>query len=354
MTEEKDYEIVTQEDVANYVGVSRAVVSYVVNNNAHRVSEETRNRVLNAIEKLGYKPNKHAQRLRMGNDAARNSIGIIVGGTGYQVLERSYYSTMLARLFDNAHELNVHIRFFSFFDAFKDPIFFNKNVHPAEISALLIMMPRLIQNDPEIKPILTQIMERIDTILCLEASIFDLPAMEIDLSAAAHMATEHLIELGHRRIALLAFEDDERYSGYKQTLKKHDIPIDDSIIHLVDSTRLYQSSYELTGELLDARPAISAIFCANDEMGIGAITRIQDGGLRIPDDISIVSIDDTSMATMIRPSLTTVRLPFEHIGTHALEHLLSLKNQSNQHPATVSLPIQLIVRQSTGAVNIRG
>ena len=351
MTEEKDQEIVTQEDVASYVGVSRAVVSYVLNNNSRRVSEKTRNRVLNAIDKLGYKPNKHAQHLRMGKDIAQNSIGIIVGGTGYQVLERSYYSTMLARLFDNAHELNIHIRFFSFFDAFKDPIFFNKNIHHEEISALLIMMPLLILNDPDFDPIFTQIIERIDTILCLETSLLDLPALEFDLIGAGRLATQHLLKLGHKRIALLSL-DDERYNGYKQALKEYDIPIDDTIIHDVDSTRLYKSSYELTGELLNTQPAISAIFCANDEIGTGAITCIQDRGLTVPDDISVVSIDDSRISKMIRPSLTTVRLPYEYIGTHALEHLLSFQANPDKKPASKTLPIELIVRQSTGIPKI--
>src|SRR5262245_51572414 len=141
MVKEKGPEIVTQEDVAKYAGVSRAIVSYVLNNGPRKVSDDTRDRVLAAIQALGYRPNKHAQRLRSGNEFAQNSIGIIIGGKGYNLLERAYYSTILAGLFDSAHYLNQHIRFFSFFDALKDPIFFNKNIHPEEISSLLILLP---------------------------------------------------------------------------------------------------------------------------------------------------------------------------------------------------------------------
>lgn len=352
MTEDRDREIVTQEDVARHVGVSRAVVSYVLNNGPRGVSEDTRNRVLEAIQELGYRPNKHAQRLRMGEGAARNSIGVMVGGKGYNVLERSYYSTMLARLFDSAHQLNQHIRFFSFFDAFKDPIFFNKNIHPEEISALLILMPSLILTDPDSDRIISEIMERIDTILCLEKSIYGLPTMEVDLLAAACMATEHLIELGHRRIAFLTF-DDERHQGYTQTLQNNGIPIDDTIIHSVDTTCLFDSSYELTGRILNAKPAVSAIFCANDDIGVAAISRIHDSSLKIPDDISIVSIDDSRISSMIRPSMTTVRLPFEYIGSHALEYLQTLQANLDEKPTSVLLPLELIVRQSSGIARLR-
>lgn len=352
MTEARDRETVTQEDVASYVGVSRAVVSYVLNGGPRHVSDETRGRVLEAIRELGYRPNKHAQRLRLGENFAHNSIGIIIGGKGYNVLERSYYSTMLARLFDSAHQLNQHIRFFSFFDAFKDPIFFNKNIHREEISSLLILMPLLIVSDPDFDPIFSRITERIDTILCLEQSIYNLPALEIDLAAAAHMAVEHLIELGHRRIALLSLHD-ERNQGYTQALREHNLPLDDTIIRMVDSTRLFASAYDLTREILNLYPDISAFFCANDEIGIGTIAAIRDSALTVPDDISVVSVDNTNVSSMMRPALTTVKLPFEYMGSYALEYLLSLQDDPHKTPASKTLPIELIVRQSTGRAKNR-
>lgn len=346
MTEENDREGITQEDVANYVGVSRAVVSYVLNNGPRRVSDVTRDRVLEAIQALGYSPNKHAQHLRMGGDFARNSVGIIIGGKGYNVLERSYYSTMLGHLFDSAYQLKQHIRFFSFFDAFKDPVFFNKNIHKDEISSLLIMMPLLIASDPDFDSIFSRIIERIDNILCLEQSIYNLPALAIDLDAAARIAMEHLIELGHRRIGFLSLRD-ERNHGYTQSLREYGIPVDDAIIHLLDNTRLFASAYDQTMELLRIQPTISAIFCANDEIGIGAMAAIYDMGLKVPDDISIISIDDTDQSAMVRPALTTVKLPIEYMGTHAIEYLLSLETYGDKQPASKTLPIELIVRQST-------
>jgi len=130
----KQGDMVTQQDVAERARVSRSVVSYVLNNGPRNVSEETRQRVMDAIQELGYRPNKHAQRLKQGSDAVKNTIGIVTGGQSYNMLNRPYYNLVLAGLFDSAYHRNQHIRFFSFFDALKDPVFFNKNIHHDEIS----------------------------------------------------------------------------------------------------------------------------------------------------------------------------------------------------------------------------
>lgn len=110
---DKQENIVTQYDVAERAGVSRSVVSYVLNNGPRKVSEETRQRVMDAIRELGYRPNKHAQRLKQGSDAVKNTIGVVTGGQSYNMLNRSYYNLVLAGLFDSAYQINQHIRFFS-------------------------------------------------------------------------------------------------------------------------------------------------------------------------------------------------------------------------------------------------
>ena len=128
---------ITQKDVARKAGVSRSVVSYVINNGPREVAEETRKRVLNVIKELGYQPNKFAQGLKWGDSKASKSLGIIAGGQSYNVLERPYYNMILSGLFEEAHKLGLDVRFFSFFEALLDPVFFNRNIHPDEISSLI-------------------------------------------------------------------------------------------------------------------------------------------------------------------------------------------------------------------------
>ena len=340
--------MITQEDVARYVGVSRSVVSYVLNNGPRNVSEETRNRVLAAIQELGYRPNKHAQRLRLGDDVAHNSIGIIIGGKSYNLLERSYYNTVLAELFNSAHQQNQYIRFFTFFEALKDPIFFNKNIHREEISSLLIILPNLILEDPDHKRIFPRIIERIDNILCLERSVYDLPALVINLVAAAQMAVEHLIELGHEHIGFLALPDPQRVEGYNEAHKKHNLSLNESLIRHLDSEHLFDSAYELTVKLLEDEPALTAIFAANDDAAIAAMAAIYDLGLKVPDNISVVSIDHTDISRMVRPTLTTVKIPIRAIGEYALKVLLSYHDQPRADRASLTYPTELVIGKSTG------
>ncbi len=124
---------ITQKDVAIKAGVSRSVVSYVINNGPRDVSEETRQAVLSAIHETGYRPNKHAQRLKMGDAQTSRALGIIAGGQSFNVLERPYYNIIIAGLFEEAHKLGQDVRFFSFFDALLDPVFFNKYINGYKI-----------------------------------------------------------------------------------------------------------------------------------------------------------------------------------------------------------------------------
>jgi len=341
-------DIVTQEDVARHAGVSRAMVSYVLNNGPRNVSEETRVRVLTAIQELGYRPNKHAQRLKLGSNAAQNSIGVIAGGKGYNLLERPYYSVILAGLFDTAHQLNQHIRFFSFFDALKDPVFFNKNIHREEISSLLLLLPELILSDPDHEKLIPQMIERIDNIICLEQPIYNLPTLILDLVAAARMAVEHLIRLGHSRIGFLAIPD-QRIVGYKQALMMHDMTFDAALMRALDTQRMISSAYELTVDLIHNAPDITAIFAANDEAAISAIAALHDNGRRVPHDVAIVSIDNTEISKMIRPALTTVNIPMHEMGEYALRFLLSERNHPMALSPSMILPIELVIRESCGA-----
>jgi LacI family transcriptional regulator len=344
----KDEKVITQQDVAERAGVSRSVVSYVLNNGPRKVSQETRQRVMEAIQELGYRPNQHAQRLKQGSDAAKNMIGIVSGGQGYNILNRPYYNPVLAGLFDSAYQLNQHIRFFSFFEALKDPVFFNKNIHRDEISSLILLLPHMITATPGHEEILDAMMERIDNIICLEDTIRDLPAVIFDRAAAAYMAVEHLIKLGHQRIAFLAI-DDQRKLGYKQALFGNNLPYDEALIRVLSPVEPAQSAYRQTMELFEFNKTPTAIFAANDEAGIAAIAALHDLGRRVPDDVAIASIDDIELASMIRPALTTVNVPKRRMGMYAIQFLISQREILMPHAASMVLPVDLVIRDSCGA-----
>jgi DNA-binding LacI/PurR family transcriptional regulator len=338
--------IITQKDVAEQAGVSRGVVSYVINNGPREVAPETRERVLAAIQELGYRPNKYAQHLKLGGASARKSLGIVAGGQSFNVLERPYYNILLAGLFDEAHRLGQEVRFFSFFEALRDPVFFNKNIHRDEIASLILILPAMIATIPDYLKILDQIEERIDNVVCLEETIKDWPTVIFDRAMAARQAVEHLIKLGHQRIAFLAIQD-ARLTGYRQTLLDHNLPYDESLVFTPDPSHVLSSAYTATVEILQMHPRPTAIFAANDESAISAIAALHDHGVKVPQDIAIVSIDNINMSRFIRPSLTTVDVPIRRMASYAIQILLL--HEQVQQSASIVVPTELIIRESCGA-----
>jgi LacI family transcriptional regulator len=340
--------IITQADVAQKAGVSRAIVSYVLNNGPRSVSRKTKERVLNAIEELGYRPNEHAQRLRMGTKASKDAIGIVIGGKSYNFIERPYYNRILAGLYDSAFQLNQQIRFITFFDALRDPIFFNTNIHTESISSLIFILPRLIAESAENEALMRKIIERVGKVICLEESFYDLPAVVFDRAKAARMAVEHLIGLGHKRIAFLAIAD-KRLSGYKRALAEAGLPFDESLVHYFEPATPTKSAYEITAKLVAGSGVPTALFAATDESAIAAMAAIQDAGLSVPGDIAITSIDNIEMAALVRPSLTTVRVPKKSMANLAVQYLSADGSFELKKDMSLVLPIELMIRESCGA-----
>lgn len=338
---------VTQADVARLAGVSRAVVSYVINNGPRTVSPEARQRVLEAIAVLGYRPNKFAQGLKFSStEQARGHFGIILGGAT-ETLLRPYYSAVLASLYQETHRRGGQIRFVTFLNELKDPVFFNKNVHAEEIAGLILVAGEAMLRDPQWPDILPRIRERIANGVSLEHPIGDFPTVRFDRVLAARKAVSHLVSLGHTRIALVGYPDD-RLDGYRYVLLEHGLPewelVDyPGLIHTPDR------GYQMTRQLMARPERPTALFATSDEVAIGALAALQDMGFRVPGDIALASIDDIALARMVRPALTTVRVPVESFATYALRMLETHEQYPNSEPASVLLETELIVRDSCGA-----
>jgi DNA-binding LacI/PurR family transcriptional regulator len=339
---------VTQEDVAQRAGVSRSVVSYVLNNGPRKVSEATRQRVLDAINELEYRPNEFAQRLKQGSDAVQNAIGIVTGGKGYNLIERPYYNIILSGLYDYAYQQNQQISFLAYWGALRDPIFFNKHVHEYEISSLILILPSLIPDQKEDRVLLEQIIARIPNIVCLEETVLDLPTVMFDRAEAARSAMNHLISLGHQRIAFVGI-NDQREMGHKQALSENNLPYDERLVDFLEpSAAPVQSAYDMIARFLQQGIEFTAIFTATDEAAIGAIAALKDHGLRVPEDIAVASMDNIELASMVRPALTTVDIPKRTLARFAIQSLQTQKEFPDQNQVSMVLPTRLIVRESCG------
>jgi len=178
--------------------------------------------------------------------------------------------------------------------------------------------------------------------------------VDVDNVSGARMAVEHLIRLGHQRIATITGRLDtshgqDRLEGYRQALKAHRIPVEEELI--VEGDHTENSGMVAMQRLLPASP--SAFFIASDMMAIGALKALRQAGRQVPQDVALVSFDDIPIASAIEPALTTVRQPIERMGSMAVEVLLSVLEGSSEEEALahrIILPPELVVRASCGSL----
>jgi LacI family transcriptional regulator len=177
--------------------------------------------------------------------------------------------------------------------------------------------------------------------------------VDSDNIGGARMAVEHLIRLGHRRIATITGRlgmnaGQDRLEGYRQALLAHGIPVKDEMIVEGDFTE--RSGMMAMQQLLPVSP--TAIFAANDVMAIGALKALRAVGLKIPQDVALIGFDDIPIASIIEPALTTVRQPIERMGSMAVDLLLNLLQSASQEetlPHRIILPTELVIRNSCGS-----
>jgi LacI family transcriptional regulator len=181
-----------------------------------------------------------------------------------------------------------------------------------------------------------------------------IPSVDIDHEAAAYDAVNLLIAKGHRNIAMIAgsLQDPAagyaRFQGYKRAMTEAGLKVTDEMIR--SGNYRYESGVEAMNYFLDMGKRPDAVFAATDEMAIGAIHAIQDHGLKVPEDVSVVSIDNTRMASMVRPQLTTVAQPMYDIGAVSMRLLTKLMNKENVEQTRIVLPHEIIQRKSVAPV----
>jgi LacI family transcriptional regulator len=167
------------------------------------------------------------------------------------------------------------------------------------------------------------------------------------------LATRHLLELGHRRIACVAGPltlalSVERVAGYRKALLEYDIPVDEALA--VEGDFQFESGYRATRQLLEMDSPPSAIFACNDLMAIGAISAGIESGRRLPDDLSVIGFDDLRLASFANPPLTTIVQSKYEMGVMATEMLLERMHDQGMPRRRRLLSTSLLVRQSTAPV----
>jgi LacI family transcriptional regulator len=333
----------TQADVARQAGVSRATVSYVLNGQADGripISEETRQRVLEAIKVLDYEPDSRAQALRSGST---KTIGVIIPD-----LRNPHFVEYATGIEQAAHSAGYHLLLTSIaFDVEYGADIF-KGLARRRIDGL-ILVSSFINMSEEAQKTLYQLRERRFPMVELNDQ-YNVDNVVCNYREATNEAMAHLLALGHRRIGMIYGVEapemaDDRLIPYKEMLMAADL-FDPHLI--VECGPTIEDGYQAALKLLQGPLRPTAIVAINDLLAIGVLRAAADLGLAVPQDLSLVSYDDIPMAKYLVPRLTTVSKDALRLGREAF-NLLFERIQNPERPRQQKVnPARFIVRESTG------
>lgn len=328
--------MVTVKDVARRAGVSTATVSHVINETRF-VSEDLRDKVLQAMEELEYRPNAVARSLRRQRT---QNIGMIIPDVAYPFLaavargveDAGFALGYSAILCESNSDLEREAMCIELLRAKRVDgiVFIAAGESTDHVRSLIEQGMPVVVCDRELPGV------RVDTVIA-------------DNAESGYQATAHLTRLGYRRIGCIAGPPDlcvsnKRVEGYRRALQDHHISVDEDLIVRGDFHCL--GGYEAMRELLDRGAPPAGVFACNDLMAMGAICAASQRRLRIPEDVAIVGCDDISLAAFTNPSLTTVAQPKHRMGAVAVEMLVERIEDRDRTPTTRVLPVELVIRDS--------
>ncbi|MEI4789100.1 catabolite control protein A [Bacillus sp. FJAT-53060] len=329
---------VTIYDVAREANVSMATVSRVVNGNPN-VKPTTRKKVLEAIDRLGYRPNAVARGLA---SKKTTTVGVIIPD-----ISSIFYSELARGIEDIATMYKYNI------------ILSNSDQNTdKELHLLNTMLGKQVDGivfmGGNITDVHVEEFKRSPVPIVLAASVEEqaqTPSVNINYEQAIYDSVQLLVEKGHKRIAFVSGPLSEpinsvrKLAGYKRALEEAGIAFDDVLVAEGDYS--YDSGIEALANLLEQSDKPTAVIAATDEMALGVIHGAQDRGVSIPEDLEVIGFDNTRLSLMVRPQLTTVVQPTYDIGAVAMRLLTKLMNKEQVEDQIVELPHRIEERQST-------
>jgi LacI family transcriptional regulator len=328
----------TIKDIANRAGVSTATVSYVINGTRF-VSPELHDRVMSAVIELDYRPNAVAQSLRQKRT---RTIGLIVPDNS-----NPFFAEVAKGVEDAGYEAGVSVMLCNSDGTFDRELRYLKLLRDKQVEGVIF-----IATTPEVDHLAGTVERRIPAVVFYRTvPQFDVDTLVVDNFGGGCLATRHLIELGHDRIACVAPASVDspsslRVSGFRRAMEDAGLVIDEDLIFHGDNR--FAGGRDGAEHLLGTGKPFTALFAGNDVMALGAIRTFQLRGLSVPGDVSVVGFDGIALGDFVTPSLTTVLQPRYEAGRTAFRLLRERIEEGYAGPPRASeLEIRLVVREST-------
>ncbi|MCW2898274.1 MAG: LacI family transcriptional regulator [Streptosporangiaceae bacterium] len=331
----------SSKDIAREANVSQSTVSRVIHDSA-RISQATRERVLAAMDKLGYSPNAAARTLITGRS---NFIGLVVSN-----ITNPFYPEVIESIVGIAAQHGYNVLLCNTQE--------DRDLQASYLDLLIehqidgaILTSTLIDGQEALAKVH---MDQIPVVMVNRtAAGVSADAVRIDNFEAGRVVAAHLADLGHTELGFIGglevtSTNRARMKGFRQGLGERGIELRaDRILH-GQFTR--DSGYRLATRLIAAPDRPTALFCADDIVAFGTIDAVMDAGLRVPEDVAIVGVDDVPAASLRQVGLTTVRQPAAEMGRRAFNLLLErIEGVTGAEPVEIVLRPQLIVRRTSGA-----
>ncbi|MCU6795091.1 LacI family transcriptional regulator [Paenibacillus sp. WQ 127069] len=327
---------VTIYDIAKEAGVSIATVSKVINRGG-RISEKTRNKVIKIMDELNYQPSVVASAL---TGKQTYTLGLLLPD-----LANPFFAEIARSIEDRAQEMGFNVVICSTDNSLDKEERYISLLKQKSVDGIIIATG--VRNDALLKELVRQ---KLPVALIAR----DMPAVAVDIVLVddfqgGYLATSYLIQNGHKQIAVIAEDTEvmsskERIRGYRHALEEAGIPFNPELVRISDFS--VKSGKIAAGELLQGLKACTAVFACNDLLAIGTIQAAREMKLSIPDDLSVVGFDNTILATIVDPPLTTIAQPIQDMGAQVVNMILRHINGGHTMNQRMVLPPELVIRSS--------
>lgn len=332
---------ITIDDVAKRAGVSKTTVSRILNGNYKQTTETTKQKVLDVIRELDYRPNALARGLK---SMRTNVIAIVLSN-----LKNPFWTTVLQGVEDTCRSMNYQLMICNTNEDSSLEIDHIKSLQMRQVDGIIVNPT--VHNVPFFEKLVESKFPLILINRYLEGVKVNYVLM--DNVYGGKLATQHLLELGKRKVAAFVYGVggvstwSGRIAGYREAMLENGIPQEQHIVVEVDESK--ESAKDMVIRTCAGPDRPEAIFSTNNMLTLEIIEGIQELGLRIPEDIALVGYDETAWSRHLSPPLTTIHQPGYEMGKQAAENLIRLiRAKKPPKPKTITLVPNMILRQSSG------